>query len=186
MKKKDQNKGFTLVELIVVLVILAILAAILVPALLGYIDQAKSKQTVLNAKSALTAAQAEMSNIYASKLVKDGDTYKSGHPSNITDPVHKGNVLKMADIQDGDYNKTGTIVASTLVVGCKAYPTTGTPEKKEQHASYTITYVEYKESEDAHLYFDGSSWNEWDKAGAKTAQDGLTLYEIKGTKTSVQ
>ena len=48
-KKKMENKGFTLVELIVVLVILAILAAILVPALLGYIDRAKEKQYVLNA-----------------------------------------------------------------------------------------------------------------------------------------
>ena len=38
MKKMKENKGFTLVELIVVIVILAILAAILVPALLGYID----------------------------------------------------------------------------------------------------------------------------------------------------
>ena len=44
MKKfKNDNKGFTLVELIVVLVILAILAAILVPALLGYIDEARNK-----------------------------------------------------------------------------------------------------------------------------------------------
>ena len=58
--KKNNNKGFTLVELIVVLVILAILAAILVPALLGYIDRARQKQYVLNAKSALTATQAEM------------------------------------------------------------------------------------------------------------------------------
>ena len=49
--KKNNNKGFTLVELIVVLVILAILAAILVPALLGYIDRAREKQYVLNAKS---------------------------------------------------------------------------------------------------------------------------------------
>ena len=39
--KERNNKGFTLVELIVVLVILAILAAILVPALLGYIDKAR-------------------------------------------------------------------------------------------------------------------------------------------------
>ena len=40
-RMRKDNKGFTLVELIVVLVILAILAAILVPALLGYIDKAK-------------------------------------------------------------------------------------------------------------------------------------------------
>ena len=62
---KKNNKGFTLVELIVVLVILAILVAILVPALLGYIDRAREKQYVLNAKSALTAAQAQLTSIDA-------------------------------------------------------------------------------------------------------------------------
>lgn len=42
--KKYQKGGFTLVELIVVLVILAILAALLVPALTGYIDKAKENR----------------------------------------------------------------------------------------------------------------------------------------------
>lgn len=64
MNKKD-NKGFTLVELIVVLVILAILAAILVPALLGYIDDAKKKQYILDARNLFTATQSELSKIYA-------------------------------------------------------------------------------------------------------------------------
>ena len=59
------DKGFTLVEMIVVLVILAILAAILVPALLGYIDDARKKQSLLNAKNAMTAAQAELTKLYA-------------------------------------------------------------------------------------------------------------------------
>ena len=35
------KKGFTLVEIIVVLVILAILVAIAVPSVLGYVEQAK-------------------------------------------------------------------------------------------------------------------------------------------------
>ena len=41
LHSKNKKRGFTLVELIVVLVILAILAALLIPALTGYIDKAK-------------------------------------------------------------------------------------------------------------------------------------------------
>ncbi|MCR1840465.1 type II secretion system protein [Murimonas intestini] len=63
-KARENKKGFTLVELIVVLVILAILAAILVPALLGWIDKAKEKQIVLNARTAYLAAQTLASEEY--------------------------------------------------------------------------------------------------------------------------
>ena len=64
MKKRRNDKGFTLVELIVVLVILAILAAILVPALLGYIDKAREKQITTNAEAAYVAAQALATEYY--------------------------------------------------------------------------------------------------------------------------
>lgn len=64
-KARENKKGFTLVELIVVLVILAILAAILVPALLGWIDKAKEKQAVLDCRSVYMAAQAKASEKYA-------------------------------------------------------------------------------------------------------------------------
>lgn len=64
-KARENKKGFTLVELIVVLVILAILAAILVPALLGWIDEARKKQYVLEARSVYMAMQAVATEEYA-------------------------------------------------------------------------------------------------------------------------
>lgn len=65
MKKWTKQAGFTLVELIVVLVILAILASLLVPALTGYVDKAKQQAVVADARNAWTAAQAAMSECYA-------------------------------------------------------------------------------------------------------------------------
>lgn len=76
-KMKNDNKGFTLVELIVVLVILAILAAILVPALLGYIDDARNKQLQLHGKSVYTAAQAAASQMYGSNKEIQGADLKA-------------------------------------------------------------------------------------------------------------
>lgn len=50
-KARENKKGFTLVELIVVIVILGILAAILVPSFLGYMNKAKDSQAQIQARS---------------------------------------------------------------------------------------------------------------------------------------
>ena len=67
MKKtrKSSKKGFTLVELIVVLVILAILAAMLVPALTGYIKRARQEKDYQFAATVLTAAQSAATYQYS-------------------------------------------------------------------------------------------------------------------------
>ena len=56
-KRRSKKGGFTLVELIVVLVILAILAALLIPALTGYIDRAKEKNVIAETRQVVMAAQ---------------------------------------------------------------------------------------------------------------------------------
>ncbi|MBR1599288.1 MAG: prepilin-type N-terminal cleavage/methylation domain-containing protein [Lachnospiraceae bacterium] len=81
--RKDQ-KGFTLVELIVVLVILAILAALLVPALLGYIDRARSSKYLEEARSIYTAIQAVNDEKYAKAEAPLGqlETFATDHSVN--------------------------------------------------------------------------------------------------------
>ena len=62
---KSSKKGFTLVELIVVLVILAVLAAMLVPALTGYIKKAREEKEFQAASTVYAAAQALATQDYA-------------------------------------------------------------------------------------------------------------------------
>ena len=132
---KKNNKGFTLVELIVVLVILAILAAILVPALLGYIDRAKEKQYVLNAKSYLTAAQAEMSSLY-------------GEGKTAADVTSRKDTIE----------KTADVSATNVEIGFKCDAShTATKAGKDYHDAFTIKYMKYEEN-GYKLFFDGDSW----------------------------
>lgn len=49
--KKLNKKGFTLIELIVVIAILAILAAILIPAITGYITKAQDGRDQANCRA---------------------------------------------------------------------------------------------------------------------------------------
>ena len=66
-KRRSKKGGFTLVELIVVLVILAILAALLIPALTGYINKAKDKKVIAETRMAVMAFQTINSDYYAAK-----------------------------------------------------------------------------------------------------------------------
>ena len=70
-KMKNNKKGFTLVELIVVLVILAILAALLIPALTGYIDKAKEKSITAETRQVVMATQTLVDEEYGALSVTD-------------------------------------------------------------------------------------------------------------------
>ena len=70
--KKDK-KGFTLVEMIVVIVIIGILLAILVPGMFKYIDKAKDKQILVNARTAQLNLETAVRELYGKNQVSIGD-----------------------------------------------------------------------------------------------------------------
>lgn len=124
MKKirSKSKKGFTLVELIVVLVILAILAAMLVPALTGYIRRARQEKDYQMAASVLTAAQAAATYQYS----------KADGPFNINQSTDAGNSVNVAElVGNSDFtcsfstDENGVIQSGTVTINDYVYTWTG-------------------------------------------------------------
>ena len=116
-KRRSKKGGFTLVELIVVLVILAILAALLIPALTGYINKAKEKKIIAETRMAVMAVQTMNSDYYAAKN-KDIDW------------------TKLTDDQTKEFKELAEIGADTV----------SKVTFNDKHAVSTLTYTSDKKT----------------------------------------
>ena len=174
--REKSNKGFTLVELIVVLVILAVLAAILTPALLGYIDEARSKRYFANAKTCFDAAQALFSQQYArnNETVLDtpvvsGTIFKNNKGNNdvTVNDEFRDEFLKLTGIS----NDSNVPYLFIVAVGSNVSRTNPVVSEVDK---YTIYYAFYMENENAKpwYYYNG----QWTTRNPRVTGESASTY----------
>ncbi len=89
--KKMNNKGFSLVELIIVIAIMAVLIGVLAPQFIKYVERSRESTDLQNAEEVKTAVEA----------------YVADHGESITDNV-------TMDMGDSDLSVTGGVTLSDL------------------------------------------------------------------------
>ncbi|MGB4984756.1 MAG: prepilin-type N-terminal cleavage/methylation domain-containing protein [Erysipelotrichaceae bacterium] len=116
MKNLKNKKGFTLVEIVVVLAIIAILAAILIPTMNGFVNDAKSKQHIAEARAAYVAAQYIVSRD-GTNTASDAKIQKlSGITGTTVVTAADGKVTKIVFTPSGSGAKAVTIEAGKVTV----------------------------------------------------------------------
>jgi len=124
---KNAQKGFTLIELMIVVAIIGILAAVAIPAYSNYTKKAKFQEVIQATQAIKTAVEICASDLGA---VTDCDAGSNGIPDDTSGGTATSPVI-------GKYVKS--VATSNGVITATAVGASGTPHQGLEAETYSLT-----------------------------------------------
>lgn len=131
--KKTNNKGFSLVELIVVIAIMAVLVGVLAPQFLKFVERGRKSTDVQNVASIIAACDAyaadptittPLANNETITLKSGGSTNVAGSPTNTIEMALAAAGIKTYGLKSSDWGGDLTFKV-TMASGVPSYDVTG-------------------------------------------------------------
>lgn len=110
--KKLNNKGFSLVELIIVIAIMAVLVGVLAPQYLGWVEESRVSSDIQNAQQIATKVQVEIAEAEANGTTFDETTTVDTLMGTTTE-VKAGSGFSFSYSVDDDNNVTVSVSDGT-------------------------------------------------------------------------